>query len=99
MMRRGSRVDANHPDISKALTAVGALVVDLSAVGKGCPDLLVSFRGIWYVLEIKDGEKSPSRRTLTPAQEKFHAAASAANAPIHIVLTVDDALRAIGATS
>jgi hypothetical protein len=68
---RAARVDANHSQIVKALRAIGASVADTSAVGKGFPDLVVKFRGSLWLMECKDGAKPPSKRKLTPAQEKF----------------------------
>lgn len=91
-MRRAAKVDRNHGEIVKALRAVGAGVCDLSAVGQGCPDLLVSWGRCWYLLEVKDGAKSPSRRKLTPDQQAWHAAH---RAQVHIVETVEDALLAV----
>jgi hypothetical protein len=40
-VRRAAKVDANHGEIVKALRSAGCGVLDLSAVGNGCPDLLV----------------------------------------------------------
>ncbi|VXB24233.1 conserved hypothetical protein [Burkholderia sp. 8Y] len=64
-MRRAARVDANQPEIVAALRKVGASVTPIHAVGQGCPDLLVGFRGRTLVLEVKDGSKPPSARKLT----------------------------------
>jgi hypothetical protein len=75
MTRRAARVDANHAAIVAALRAVGADVLDLSRVGEGCPDILIHHRLTGTMLiEIKDGDKSPSKRKLTEAQEQFHRA-------------------------
>lgn len=71
-MRFAAKVDANHPEVVKALRGAGANVLSLAAVGKGCPDLLVLFRGRYQLFEVKDGTKPPSQRRLTPAQEAFH---------------------------
>ena len=71
-MRTKARTDANQSTIVADLRAIGATVVLLHAVGQGCPDLLVGYGGKNYLLEVKDGEKSPSRRKLTPDQEDFH---------------------------
>lgn len=65
------RVDHNHKSIVEGLRAVGASVQSIASVGRGCPDLLVGFRGFNLVLEVKDGDKSPSRRKLTPAEEDW----------------------------
>ena len=64
--------DANQGRIVRALRDVGATVTVLSQVGYGCPDILVGFRGVNYLLEIKDGEKPPSKQQLTPAETRWH---------------------------
>lgn len=92
----GKRVDDNHGEIVAALRRVGAEVQSLASMGGGVPDLLAAFRGDWYVIEVKDGNKPPSKRKLTPDEEKWHAKFSHV-APVHIVNTVDEALTAIGA--
>lgn len=97
-MRRAAKVDANHAAIVAALRDAGCGVLDLSAVGKGCPDLLVhppTFPEcrMAVLMEIKDGAKSASRRKLTPAQVKFHAEWKGW---IHTVTSVDEALKAVG---
>ena len=46
-------------------------VHSLAGVGCGCPDLLVGACGLTYLVEVKDGEKWPSHRTLTPDQVKW----------------------------
>jgi hypothetical protein len=91
------RIDANHNVIVDGVRAVGAEVQSLASVGKGCVDVLVAYRGSWYVAEIKDGSKSPSRQKLTPDEERWHERFSP-KAPVHIWRSLDDALRTIGAT-
>lgn len=90
-----TRRDANHPEIVAALRAAGCWVMDTAHVGGGFPDLVVT-RGIppaVYLLEVKDGKLPPSRRRLTDAEERWHAASGQA---VHVVLSVEDALRAVG---
>ena len=71
-MRRAAKLDANHGGIVEALLSVeGVSVHSLAGVGCGCPDLLVGARGLTYLVEVKDGEKRPSHRTLTPDQRKW----------------------------
>ena len=65
------RTDNNHTEIVSALRAHGATVQSLAAIGKGCPDLLVGYHGSNYLLEVKDGKKSPSHRKLTPDEQYF----------------------------
>ena len=70
-MRRAAKVDGNHGEIVKALRRVGATVKSLAMVGDGCPDLLVGFRGVLVLLEVKDGSLPPSARKLTKAEAEF----------------------------
>ena len=72
-MRRAAKIDANQPEIVAALQAIGASVAITSAVGKGFPDLIAGFRGRNWMLEVKHGALSPSRRKLTPGQIEFKA--------------------------
>ncbi len=93
MTRRASKVDDNQPQIVKALRAAGASVQILSAVGQGCPDLLVGFRGDNFALEVKDGNKPKSARELTPDQRVWHLLW---RGRVEVVTCVEDALMAIG---
>jgi hypothetical protein len=95
-VRRAAKVDANHAEIVKALRSAGCGVLDLSAVGNGCPDLLVTLAVHPFdavLLEVKDANKPPSARKLTPAQEKFH---RTWRGPLRVVTTPAEALAAVG---
>ena len=93
---RPRRVDANHRAVATALRRAGCAVLDVSALpGLGC-DLFVGARGRWYVLEVKDGAKPPSARTLTPSEERLRDLAAALGLPYAVVLDERDALRAVG---
>ena len=92
-MRHHARTDANHAAIVDALRRVGAAVTSLAAVGHGVPDLLVSYRGQWIVLEVKDGDKPPSARRLTLDEAAW---CQQQHAPVWVVASVDDALAALG---
>ena len=52
---RKARVDLNQRAIVKQLRAIGCSVLHLHAVGDGCPDICVGYRGRNYLLEIKNG--------------------------------------------
>ena len=71
-MRRASKVDANQREVVAALRGAGASVQLLHAVGEGCPDLLVGYKNLNLLLEVKDGSKPPSAQKLTPQQEVWH---------------------------
>jgi hypothetical protein len=88
------KADRNQPEIVKALRGIGATIQHLHTVGQGCPDIAVGFRGVTYLIEIKDGEQPPSKRKLTPDEQKWH---EAWRGHVGIAETVDDALRLIGA--
>lgn len=92
-MRHIARVDGNHREIVDGLRNVGASVQSLATIGKGCPDILVGFRGVNYVMEIKDGSKPPSGRKLTPDEGKWHLTW---RGQVCVVESLQDALIAIG---
>ena len=71
MSRRAARVDANQGEIVKALRALGFSVFDASSLGGGFPDIVVGKRGVNHLMEIKDGNKPPSARNLTPKEAQF----------------------------
>ena len=91
-MRRYPRLDANQPEIVDALRKVGASVQSLASVGSGVPDLLVGYRGAWFVMEVKDGAKPPSKQALTPDEKEWH---ESAGAVVHVVNSVERALAVI----
>ena len=70
-MRRAAKVDANQDTIVSAFRTMGASVRPLHAVGEGLLDLLVGYRGVNLIVEVKDGDKPPSARKLTEPQKKF----------------------------
>jgi len=73
---RARRVDENQQEIVDALRQAGVMVRVVTQ-GEGLPDLLCGYTnpasGNQYtiLLEVKDGNKPPSARKLTAAEEKF----------------------------
>jgi hypothetical protein len=70
-MRLKARKDANHNSIADLFLAAGASVTDTSQLGKGFPDMVVGIYGINILIEVKDGEKVPSKQKLTDAEFEF----------------------------
>lgn len=91
---RAAKVDSNQPAIVDALRAIGATVQHLHAVGKGCPDLAVGWRGKTFLIEVKDGKASPAHRALTEPQVEWH---GGWKGQVAIAYSPDDALRIVGA--
>jgi hypothetical protein len=82
------RRDANHAEIRDRLREAHISVFDAGDIGKGYPDLVCGFQGQNYLLEIKtqDGK-------LTPDQVEF---IETWRGTVHIVRTVEEALRVFG---
>ena len=93
-MRRAAKVDANQKEIVDALRSAGASVVSTASMADGFPDLVVGFRGENYLLEVKDGNKPPSKQRLTADQEVFF---SSWKGSAQVVRDPQEALAAIGA--
>jgi len=93
MPKFAARVDANQAQIVAALRKVGATVTPTHAAGAGFPDITVGFRGVNYLMEVKDGVKPPSAQKLTTAQVKWH---GMWRGQVDIVSTDAEALAVIG---
>ena len=52
------RVDENQNQIIHTFIALGASVLNLSRVGQGCPDLLIGYKGVSCLVEIKSSNKA-----------------------------------------
>lgn len=94
-MRRAAKIDANQEAVVIALRAAGVQVQSLAAIGKGVPDLLCQYEGTFYLIEVKDGRKTPSQRKLTNDQLKWHEEWKSAF--LGVVESPDEALKFIGA--
>jgi len=67
------KTDANHKTILTFLHHIPALsVFSAHSIGKGFPDIVVGYKGLNYLFEIKDGNKTKSQKQLTTAQKEFH---------------------------
>lgn len=95
-----SRVDENQPEIVEALRQVGATVIHCHEL-KNAFDILVVFRGRYFPAEIKNPLRAPKRKPvesmLTEGEAECKALIESAGGEYFIWLTVDQALREIGA--
>ncbi len=71
--RKRARPDRNQPALIKDLEALGMSVVDLSGVGRGCPDLLVGWKNVSLLVEVKDPMQPRRKRDLRDSQKTFFA--------------------------
>jgi Holliday junction resolvase len=88
---RWAKQDHNAVEIAAVLRNAGAIVrfIEGSHGQAGIPDLLVGFRGVTYLLEVK-----VAKGRLSKVQEEFHA--SWRGGPIVVVRSPLEALGAIG---
>lgn len=90
----GHKVDANHAEIVAGLRACGVSVLDTSAVGSGCPDIIAGVNGRTYLVEIKNPATKYGRKGLNANQSEW--AAAWRGGPVAVVTTLSEALAAVG---
>ena len=96
--KRAAKVDDNQRDIVETFRLLGCSVADTSPVGGGFTDLVVGFvtrkfpGAVNVLVEIKDGNKPPSKRKLNPKQQDFH---DSWIGPVEIAESTEDAMRIV----
>ena len=70
-MRVRGRIDDNQKEVVSQLRKLGVSVAITSMLGKGFPDLVLGYQNKNYLIELKDGSKTKSRKTLTEDEQKF----------------------------
>lgn len=93
-MRKNAKRDGNQDQIVAELRQAGVSVAVTHQLGGGFPDIVTGFRGQNYQFEIKDPGQPPSKRKLTPAEEKYH---DEWKGQVDIILSADEALNIMGA--
>ena len=88
-MRKRGNTDSNQKPIVNAFRNFGAAVTVTSGVGGGFVDIVVSYRGEWFMVEIKDGDKCKSAQKLTDEEVAWH---SKQKAVVYIVATAQDVI-------
>ena len=91
-MRVRARKDANHTEIVRVIKDLGAQVIDIAQLGGGVPDLLVTTGNRTVLIEVKDGNKPPSKQVLTEDEKEFHATWKG---ELYIINSIDSAIRLI----
>jgi hypothetical protein len=90
---RIKKVDTNQSKLVAQMRKIpGLRVAHTHTVGNGFPDVVISYKGVNYLFEIKDPSKPPSARKLTPDEEKFH---STWTGSIHVIEKIEDVLSII----
>lgn len=84
-----SKVDLNQPQIIRDLRKIGATVTVISSLGKGVPDLLVSYQEKWWLFELKNPDKPKSQQKLTIDEQKW---VNRQKAPVYIVRDIGEAI-------
>lgn len=69
---RAKRIDDNQNEIVKQLRKIPRVSVAItSSLGQGFPDFIIGYQFENYMIELKDENKPPSARKLTPDEVKF----------------------------
>lgn len=102
---RARKTDGNQTKVVEALRRAGLSVAITSSLGSGFPDLVVANRSFtktgitqWAIdrtilIELKDPSKPPSKRALTPDEQKFH---NEWRGEIYVCTTAEEILRIFG---
>jgi hypothetical protein len=86
-----SRADLNQKKIVDALRSIGATVEITSQQGNGFPDLVVGYMKRTHLIEVKNPDTNGKLRA---TQEIFRDKWKGSD--VHVVNTVDEALRVVG---
>lgn len=87
------KADTNQPSLVKQIRQLPGVTVALThRLGKGFPDAVIGFNGRNYLAEIKDPSLPPSKRKLTPDEQKFF---DEWTGQISVIETIDDVIQLI----
>jgi hypothetical protein len=89
---RACKIDDNQEQLVKQMRCIPGLKVKHTHTVKGFVDVVIGYRGINYLLEIKDPGKPPSKRKLTDDEQKFH---NEWTGQVAVVETIDDVIKLI----
>lgn len=95
MVRSRGKLDACHKSIVRDLEDRGAVILDLSAVGMGCPDILWGYNGDSGFFEIKAADSGWEASKSRTAQRQRVWAEAWPGVPVVVVTTPEDAVFAL----
>jgi hypothetical protein len=84
------KVDNNQYEIIKIARKMGFSVAVTSMVKHGFTDAVFGLFGLNFLVEIKNGKLSPSRKKLTFMEENFH---ERWKGSIHIIYSPEDVIK------
>lgn len=93
-MRRAARRDANDPELVRFARELGAWLIPLNEP----VDYLLAWRGMWYLVEIKDPAKKGWASEFTPEQRKFQQQCGEHRMRIHVWRTDQDVMATLQVT-
>lgn len=87
------KTDLNHKELIDKIRKIPNIsVFSTHTIGKGFPDIVVGYKGLNYLIEIKDGSKYKSQKKLTESELKFH---NSWKGQVSIAENIDDVLKLI----
>lgn len=99
-MRRRVHKDSNHDAVVAELRAHGATVLETHALGNGLPDLIVGYRGVTALVELKNGSRD--HQTIREKRERLARQAAYlarwAGGPAFVATSTEDVLQRLRGT-
>jgi len=94
MSKKYGKPDANHQNIIKFIRSIGGVVLDCKSLINAF-DILVGYKGKLFIMEIKDGKKSPSQRKITPGEMRCKEMFESVGCDYHVVFCEEDVLKVL----
>jgi hypothetical protein len=95
-MRYGRQIDANQSKIDAMARMVGAHVIDTTGDGRIGFDRLYVLQGKTYIVEIKDGDKIPSKQALSNGEQKRKEEVEKRGVKYHVIKDTTQLLQMFG---
>ncbi len=96
MRKRTNKVDANQNELVELWRGFGAVAIPVSGDPEVGFDVILAFRGKISLVEVKDGNKPPSKQKLTPGELKRKEELESVECKLDIVTTPEEAVALLG---